>query len=146
MEGGNLDDALELLEKSLKMNKDVLHEEDLSNLSIYITMSHIYLRKNMFDEAIKQLSLVKDLAEAKSGVNSETTASILLELADAYLKKEDYKEAIEYQRKAFEVYQESESIDKKTLVSILIKLSEIYEQAEMVNEAIETLRGVIYCC
>ena len=58
MEGGNTDDALELLEKSLKMNKAILGEEDFSNCSIYTIMSHVYLKKKMYDQAIQQLSIV----------------------------------------------------------------------------------------
>lgn len=142
MEGGDVDDALDLLERSLKMNKTILGEDDFSNCSIYIIMAHIYLKKKMYDQAIQQLLLVKDLSEAKFGTNSETTASVFLELADAYVKKEDYEQAIEYQKKAFDTYKELESVDPKILGSIAIKLSEMYEQAEMINEAIVTLRGV----
>jgi hypothetical protein len=42
MEAGSLNDALGLLEKSLKMNKTVLGEEDISNASIYSTLSKVY--------------------------------------------------------------------------------------------------------
>ncbi len=58
MEGGNTDDALELLEKSLKMNKAILGEDDFSNCSIYTIMAHVYVKKKMFEEAIAQLSTV----------------------------------------------------------------------------------------
>ncbi len=58
MEGGNTDDALELLEKSLNMNKAILGESDFSNSSIYTIMAHVYIKKKMYDEAIAKLSIV----------------------------------------------------------------------------------------
>lgn len=39
MEAGNLQDALSLLEKSLKMNKTVLGDEHISNASIYTVIA-----------------------------------------------------------------------------------------------------------
>jgi hypothetical protein len=39
MEAGNLQDALGLLEKSLKMNKTILGEEHISNASIYTVLA-----------------------------------------------------------------------------------------------------------
>eukprot|EP00826_Nyctotherus_ovalis_P011183 TRINITY_DN1291_c0_g2_i1.p1 TRINITY_DN1291_c0_g2~~TRINITY_DN1291_c0_g2_i1.p1 ORF type:complete len:283 (-),score=69.83 TRINITY_DN1291_c0_g2_i1:305-1153(-) len=142
MEGGNVDDALELLEKSLEMNKAILGGDDFSNCSIYIIMAHIYLKKAMYDQAVQLLLLVKELSEGRFGKKSETTASVFLELADAYVKKGEYEQAIEYQKEAFEAYKELGSVDQKTLGSIAIKLSEIYDQAEMLEDAIETLRVV----
>ncbi len=42
MEAGNYKDALSLLEKSLKMNKQVQGEDHPSNCTILIAMSHVY--------------------------------------------------------------------------------------------------------
>jgi len=52
MEAGDLSDALGLLEKSLKMNKTVLGNDDISNAGIYSTLSKVYLKKKDFDKAI----------------------------------------------------------------------------------------------
>ena len=143
MEGGNIDDALELLEKSLTMNKAILGEDDFSNCSIYIIMAHVYLRKHLYDKAMDQLLLVKGLSEAKFGEKSETTASVFLELADVYIKKGDLIHAIECQKKGFEIYKELDSVDQDTVGSIAIKLSEILDQAEITEEAIKALKEVV---
>jgi len=57
MEGGNLDDALGLLEKSLKMNKTILGEEDMSNASIYRVLAEVHSKKKEYDRAINYLSI-----------------------------------------------------------------------------------------
>ena len=96
MEAGNLNDALGLLEKSLKMNKTVLGEEHPSNASIYMTLSQIHSRKKDYETAVNLLSQVWELTEAHFGLKSPQTASVYLELAKVYLKKKDYTEAINF--------------------------------------------------
>jgi hypothetical protein len=44
MEAGNLKDALELLDKSLTMNKKILGEDHISNASIYQVLSQVYAK------------------------------------------------------------------------------------------------------
>lgn len=56
--GGNLDDALDLLEKSLKMNKAILGDDDFTNCSIYTIIAHVYIKKKQYDNAIQHLSKV----------------------------------------------------------------------------------------
>lgn len=51
MEAGNYKDALSLLEKSLKMNKQVMGEDHHSNCLIFIAMSHVHQRLKDFDAA-----------------------------------------------------------------------------------------------
>lgn len=96
----------------------------------------------MYDEAIKHLTLVWELSEAKFGLKCETTASVFMELADAYSKKGEFGDAVEFQKRAFDIYQDLDSVDPKILGSIAIKLSEMYEQAEKIDEAIDALRKV----
>ena len=61
MEAGNYKDALSLLEKSLKMNKQVMGEEHHSNCLIFIAMSHVYLRLRDYDTSINHLFNVWEL-------------------------------------------------------------------------------------
>lgn len=56
MEAGSLNDALGLLEKSLKMNKTVLGEDDISNAGIYSILSKVYLKKKDYDNALNNLT------------------------------------------------------------------------------------------
>jgi len=142
MEGGNINDALELLEKSLHMNKSILGEDDYSNCSIMIIIAQVHLKKKMYDEAIQELTIVWKMSEAKFGAKSEQSASVLVELGNAYDKKGDYKKAIEYQKEALDIYRELGSIDSKVLGPTGIKLAELYEHANQLEEAIKILREV----
>ena len=63
MEAGNFKDALSLLEKSLKMNKQVLGEDHMSNCNIYTTMAHVYSKLKDYENAISYLSNVWELSE-----------------------------------------------------------------------------------
>ena len=56
MEAGNYKDALSLLEKSLKMNKQVMGEGHASNCLIFVAMAHVHLRLKDFEQAISLLS------------------------------------------------------------------------------------------
>lgn len=56
MEAGSLNDALGLLEKSLKMNKTVLGEDDISNCGILSTLAKVYVKKKDYENAITYYS------------------------------------------------------------------------------------------
>ncbi len=55
MEAGSLNDALGLLEKSLKMNKTVLGNDDISNAGIYNALSKVYLKKKDYENSLNNL-------------------------------------------------------------------------------------------
>lgn len=137
MEAGNYKDALSLLEKSLKMNKQVLGEDSINNCNIYIVMAQVHTKLKEYENAITYLSNVWEIYEAKHGRKSEQVASIYLELAKVYLKSKNFTEAINYQRKALEVYQELESFnDADHVANVAITLSEWLEKAENIDEAL----------
>lgn len=81
MEAGNFKDALSLLEKSLKMNKQVMGEEHPSNCLIYIAMSHVYQRLKDFEKATQFLFQVWELYQKAFGEQSLEVARSYLELA-----------------------------------------------------------------
>ena len=70
MEAGSLTDALGLLEKSLKMNKTVLGEDDISNAGIYTTLAKVYIKKKDYENAVTNLSQVWELTEKSFGRDS----------------------------------------------------------------------------
>lgn len=96
MEAGNYKDALSLLEKSLKMNKQVMGEDHHSNCLIYIAMSHVHQRLRDHDASTNLLFQVWEVYQAAFGANSLEVARAYLELAQAHLKKKDYSEAINF--------------------------------------------------
>lgn len=52
MEAGNYKDALSLLEKSLKMNQEVLGGNHMSNAAIFTVVSNVYTKQKEYDKAI----------------------------------------------------------------------------------------------
>ena len=106
MEAGNYKDALSLLEKSLKMNKQVMGEDHHSNCLIFVAMSHVHQRLKDHDAATNLLFSVWEIYQAAFGPNSLEVAKAYQELAQAHLKKRDFNEAISFQQKALKVYQE----------------------------------------
>lgn len=74
MEAGNFKDALSLLEKSLKMNKQVMGEEHHSNCPIYIVMAHVNLRLKDYENAINLLTQVWEIYQARFGDTSKEIA------------------------------------------------------------------------
>lgn len=55
MEAGNFKDALSLLDKSLKMNKQIMGESDPSNGQINLVISQVYTRMKDFERALSVL-------------------------------------------------------------------------------------------
>jgi hypothetical protein len=52
MEAGNYKDSLSLLEKSLKMNIEVLGGDHFSNATIFTVVSNVYTKQKEYDKAI----------------------------------------------------------------------------------------------
>ena len=154
MEAGNFKDALSLLEKSLKMNKQVMGEDHHSNCLIYIAMAHVHQRLKDYETSTNLLFQVWEIYQAQFGSGSLEVGKVYLELALAHLKKKDTNEAISFQQKALKVHQdiagdvtnqqqqqEGESpISQDTVADIAITLSEWLEKADRIEEALESLK------
>ena len=141
MEAGSLNDALGLLEKSLKMNKTVLGEEDISNASIYSTLSKVYLKKKDYDKALNQLGKVWELTETKFGKDSIEIAQVYLDMAKVYFKKKEFDEAIEHQLHAINNFRAKEDeYNQESTAKMMITLSEWYSKVENLEEAISWLK------
>lgn len=141
-DGGEVDDALELLDKSLKMNKAIMGEEDYSNCAIHIIMARAYIKKEKYEEAIKEYSIIWEYVENKFGIKSKEIADVFLELAEAYDKNGEHKEAVEFQKRALEIYKGIKDVDQKKLAAMSVNLGEMYSNNEMINEAITILHEV----
>jgi tetratricopeptide (TPR) repeat protein len=124
---GNTKEVLELLDKSLAVNKSVLGETHYTNCSICMAMINIYLKKKMYKEAIERLLIVFDITESKYGLKALETVLVMEDIADAYYKNKECEEAIEYQKRVVEVYKEIENVDAKVIKQANTKLSEMYE-------------------
>jgi tetratricopeptide (TPR) repeat protein len=94
MEAGNFKDALSLLEKSLKMNKQVMGEDHHSNCLIYTAMSHVHQRLKDYETASNLLFQVWEMYQAQFGGASLEVGRAYIELAQVHMKKKDIHEAI----------------------------------------------------
>ena len=143
MQAGSLTDALGLLEKSLKMNKTVLGEDDISNAGIYSTLSKVYTKKKDYDKAINILSQVWELTENKFGKDSLETAHVYSDFAKVYSKKKDFEEAVKYQAKSIENFRSHEfDLEKRAQACItcsewLVKLNDFDQSLQFLKEAEE---------
>jgi tetratricopeptide (TPR) repeat protein len=59
MEAGNYKDALSLLDKSLKMNVEVLGGDHMSNAQIFTVVSNVYSKQKEYEKALKELEKVE---------------------------------------------------------------------------------------
>ena len=101
MEAGNFKDALSLLDKSLKMNKQIMGENDQSNSQILMVIGQVCLRQKDFDRALETMHTAIEVIEQSGGGESEQLGSCYLELSQAYIKLNMVSEALEHQSRAF---------------------------------------------
>jgi len=67
MEAGSYKDALSLLEKSLKMNQQVLGVQDISNANIYVEISRVFVKNKSYELALDNIGKAWELADQKYG-------------------------------------------------------------------------------
>jgi tetratricopeptide (TPR) repeat protein len=126
MEAGNYKDALSLLEKSLKMNKQILGETHASNAQILLVIGQVYTRQKDFERALNVLADAWELFDLNHGKNSEQVGNCFLEIAAIHHRKKDFQEAINFQSKALDVFSSLEKFSNtEFLAAISITLAEI---------------------
>jgi tetratricopeptide (TPR) repeat protein len=131
MEAGNYKDALSLLEKSLKMNMEVLGGDHMSNAQIFTVVSNVYTKQRDYEKALMQMKKVEQIYMQHSAdplVRQEHLGNTYLEMARILNKNKDndsLEAAIQCQSKAVEAFI---SLDKYSdtdyLASIVMTLSE----------------------
>lgn len=140
MEAGNYKDALSLLEKSHKMNKQIMGEKDESNGQILMVVGQVCVRQQQFDRAIKSIQQALEIIQDANGPQSEQVGNCYLELANAYLKAKQVAEAIEYQTKAFAVFNEIDKFTNSDIITgILVNLAEMQESGDQFDQALNCL-------
>lgn len=146
MEAGNYKDALSLLEKSLKMNVEVLGGDHMSNAAIFIVVSNVHTKQKDYDKALQQLKHVESIYLQYSQdpqLQAEQLGNTYLEMARVQSKAKNLNESIIYQKKAFETFSHLEKYtDTDYLAQIVMNLSELQDKANMTQEALTSLRIV----
>ena len=110
MEAGNYKDALSLLEKSLKMNMEVLGGDHMSNAQIFTVVSNVYTKQREYEKAFSQLKKVESIYLQHTNdelMQQEQLGNTYLEMARVLNKTKDdenLEEAIHYQNKAVECF------------------------------------------
>ena len=108
MEAGNYKDALNLLDKSLSMNKQLQGNEHFSCCSIYQIMSKVYIKQKEFETALKFLQKIEKITEDNIGDDMEPLGNIYLQIAKVFAKKREETSAIQYQEKAQSLFEQIE--------------------------------------
>mmetsp|Transcript_2662 Transcript_2662/g.4475 ORF Transcript_2662/g.4475 Transcript_2662/m.4475 type:complete len:202 (+) Transcript_2662:566-1171(+) len=146
MEAGNYKDALSLLEKSLKMNMEVLGGDHMSNAAIFTVVSNVYAKQKEFDKAIAQLRNVQAIYQQHSSdpqLQAEQLGNTFLEMAKVYNRSKDVEMAIENQAKAVDMFSGLEKYtDTDYLAELVMTLSELQDKANQTEEALNSLRIV----
>lgn len=148
MEAGNFKDALSLLEKSLKMNIEVLGGDHMSNAQIFTVVANVYSKQKEFDKALQQLSKVEQIYLQHSHdpmQQQEQLGNTYLEIAKIHSKNKEngLDQAILHQSKAVEAFLGLEKYaDTDYLAQILMNLSEFQDKANMIEDALSSLRMV----
>lgn len=126
MEAGNFKDALSLLEKSLKMNKQILGNNHPSNGQILQVIGQVYLRQKDFESALNVLGEAWELYEMAFSSQSEQVGNCYIEISTVHARKKDMEEAIQFQSKALQTFSQLEKYSNtEFLAHIAITLSEL---------------------
>ena len=149
MEAGNYKDALSLLEKSLKMNMEVLGGDHMSNAQIFTVVSNVYTKQKEYEKAFSQLKKVEQIYLQHTNdetMQQEQLGNTYLEMARVLNKSkedENLEEAIHYQNKAVECFLGLEKYaDSDYLAQIVMTLSELQDRAGLNEDALNSLRLV----
>lgn len=146
MEAGNYKDALSLLEKSLKMNIEVLGGDHLSNANIFTIVSQVYTKQKDFENAIVQLKNVIAIFEQHSqdpSLQAEHLGNTYLEMAKVYTKAKEFDLAIEFQSKAVDTLGNLEKYaDTDFMAETIMTLSELQDKSGQTEDALYSLRMV----
>ena len=102
---GDYRGALNLLDKSLKMNQQLKGENDASNCEIYQIMAKVYLKIRDYDQSAKLLKRMMILSNQTYGESSEQVGNVHLQLARIHAKRRDVAGAIMDQLEAQRIYE-----------------------------------------
>ena len=140
LENDNLQSALQISERSLKMNQTLFGENHISNGDIYYVLAKINtkLKKpECYEKAIMYLTNMFSIYEKIYGYDSEKSAKIFMELGQIYEITEKYDDSINYYRNAYNIWEKLN--EYKILFEISMKLSELYTKIDKGEEAYQIL-------
>lgn len=129
LENDKVNPALQISERSLKMNKAIFGDDHISNGDIYYVISKANTKLGNYKTAIENLKEMYEIYEKAEGSNSEKTAKILMEIGQVYELWEMYNDAIDNYEKSYKIWEQIISNDDyEVLFHLSIKLADLYQK------------------
>lgn len=140
LENDKVNPALQISERSLKMNKAIFGDDHISNGDIYYVISKANTKLGNYKTAIENLKEMYEIYEKAEGSNSEKTAKILMEIGQVYELWEMYNDAIDNYEKSYKIWEQIISNDDyEVLFHLSIKLADLYQKNNNADKAYSLL-------
>lgn len=140
LENDKVNPALQISERSLKMNKAIFGDDHISNGDIYYVISKANTKLGNYKTAIENLKEMYEIYEKAEGSNSEKTAKILMEIGQVYELWEMYNDAIDNYEKSYKIWEQIISNDEyEVLFHLSIKLADLYQKNNNADKAYSLL-------
>jgi len=136
-------EALDYLDKALRMNEQHIDKDHISNVNIITDLAFVYTKKTNYLTALKLYSKAISIIEKAPEDKKETLASLYLDVAKTHEALGDWKEAITFQQKALELLKGMEGIDHIVLANICITLAEWCMKMKDNKTALDAIKGSV---
>lgn len=132
--------ALQICERSLKMNKTLFGEDHISNADIYYVLAKIHTKMKNYETAIENLRKMYNIFEKIYGLESEKIAKLCMEIGQIYELWQLINDSIEYYKKSYEIWEKIINDNNyEVLFQISTKLSDLYTKIQKDEEAYSIL-------
>ncbi|OMJ78716.1 hypothetical protein SteCoe_21393 [Stentor coeruleus] len=140
MEAGGVEDASNLLDKALKMNKALLGDDNLSHAPILIALSKVQAKQKDYAKALDSMTSVWELYEAHYGMKHEAMIEVYSEMAEIYHQQNDSNNSIDVLRRKLNLMMELD-MHSDTVAESAEKLGAWLQEAQNFPEALDALRN-----
>ena len=140
LENEKLEAALQISERSLKMNQTLFGENHISNADIYYVLAKVNTKMKNYKTAIDNLRNMFEIYEKIYGFDSEKTAKICMEIGQIYDLWNKLNDAIEYYNNSYHIWEKIITDDNyEVLFQLAILLSELYVKVDKGEDAYQIL-------
>lgn len=139
-----LNPALQISERSLKMNQSLNGEYDLSNADIYYVIAKVHSKLKNYEIAINNLKCMSKIYEKLyQNSSNDKTAKVKMEIGQIYEIGECFNDAIQYYSEAKTIWEEIiKDENYEPLFQIAEKLSDLYLKTKQEKNAFYILKTV----
>ncbi len=142
LENEKLEAALQISERSLKMNQTLFGENHISNADIYYVLAKVNTKMKNYKTAIDNLRNMFEIYEKIYGFDSEKTAKICMEMGQIYELWNNLNDAIEYYNNSYKIWEKIITDDNyEVLFQLAILLSELYAKVDKGEDAYQILKS-----